>query len=214
MEAVILDMDGVLVDSEPLHLAAANKVLARFDVELSDEENNQYLGLDDPSFFAALKKRFGLDEEVESLAAAREAEVLELIGKGVVPKEGVPELVAGLKMRGYAMALASSSPRPVVEAMLRELGLDRVFDAVVTGDDVEDGKPAPDIFLRAAQELGVKPEQCLVIEDALHGVRAARAAGMLPLAVRTRENFGVEFSEAERVYDGLDRFDWAFLDDR
>jgi len=120
----------------------------------------------------------------------------------------------GLKMRGYPLALASSSPRAVVDAMLEELGLSRSFDAVIAGNDAARGKPAPDIFLLAARRLGVDPAKCLVFEDTLHGVAAARAAGMVPVAVRTRENLDIEFEGAARVYDGFERFDWAFLDDR
>jgi len=214
MEAVILDMDGVLVDSEGLQLEAANAVLARFDVRLSEEENARYLGMDDQAFFAALRETFGLDASVDDLAAAREAEMVALIMKGVVPRPGVPELIVGLKMRGYPLALASSSPRAVVDTMLEELGLSRSFDTVIAGNDVTRGKPAPDIFLLAARRLGVDPGKCLVFEDSLHGVAAARAAGMTPVAVRTRENLDIEFQEAARVYDGFERFDWANLDDR
>jgi HAD superfamily hydrolase (TIGR01509 family) len=214
MEAVILDMDGVLVDSEGLQLQAANTVLGRFGVRISEEENVRYLGMDDPAFFAALKETHGFDASIEELIAARTGEMLELIGKGVLPRPGVPELIVGLKMRGYPLALASSSPRAVVDAMLEELGLAGSLDVVVTGDDVDRGKPEPDIFLLAARRLGVEPAECLVFEDSLHGVRAARAAGMTPVAVRTRENHNIEFREAARVYDGFERFDWAFLDDR
>lgn len=213
MQAVILDMDGVLVDSEPLQLLAANAVLGRFGFELSEEENAAYLGMDDAAFFSAVIEKHGLDADPAALSAEREKEVLALIEKGVLPQPGVPELIAGLKMRGYPMAVASSSPRAVVDAMLAELGVDRSMDAVVTADDVERGKPAPDLFLLAAEKLDVDPAECMVIEDALHGVRAARAAGMVPIAVRTRDNFAFDFSEAERVVDGLERFDWALLDE-
>jgi len=214
MEAVILDMDGVLVDSEPLHLEAANKILAVYGVELSEAENAAYLGMDDVDFFSALKANFGLQENLDDLVSARQQAVIALIREGVVPRPGVPELIVGLKMRGLPMALGSSSPRVVVEAMLDELGLANSFNAVVTGDDVAGGKPAPHIFLLAAQRLGVAPADCIVFEDSLHGLRAARDAGMTPLAVRTRENCHLELHDAERVYDGLDRFDWAYLEDR
>lgn len=214
MDAVILDMDGVLVDSEPLHLNATNRVLAAFGEELTQDDSHVFLGKDDRDLFEDLKARFGLPDNVPALIDARERAVLALIGEGVVPRPGVPELIVGLKMRGYLMAVASSSFRPVVDAMLDELGLARSFDAVVTGDDVDRGKPAPDIFLEAARKLGVKPAECLVFEDAMHGVHAAVAAGMTVVAVRTRENHHIAFEEAARVYDGFERFDWALLDDR
>ncbi len=214
MEAVILDMDGVLVDSEPLHLEATNRVLAAFGEELSEADSHAFLGRDDRDLFEELKVRFSLTDSVSDLISAREGAVLDLIREGIVPRPGVPELIVGLKMRGYLMAVASSSFRAVVSAMLDELGLARSFDAIVTGEDVERGKPEPDIFLAAAETLGVEPAECLVFEDALHGVRAALAAGMTAVAVRTRENHHIPFEEAFRVYDGFERFDWALLDDR
>ena len=214
MDAVILDMDGVLVDSEPLHLEAINQVLATLGEKLSHHEAQAFLGRDDRDLFQELIARFGLAEKASELIAAKERALLDLIGEGVVPRPGVPELIVGLKMRGYLAAVASSSFRPVVDAMLDELGLMRSFDAVVTGDEVDRGKPAPDIFLEAAERLGVEPAQCLVFEDAPHGVRAAVAAGMTAVAVRTRENHHFVFEEAQRVFDGFERFDWALLDDR
>ena len=214
VDAVILDMDGVLVDSEPMHLEATNRGLAACGKELSEDESHAFLGKDDRDLFEDLIGRFGLTEDVPALIAAKERALLALIKEGVVPRPGVPELIVGLKMRGYLMAVASSSFRPVVDAMLDELGLARSFDAVVTGDEVDRGKPAPDIFLEAAGKLGVAPAECLVFEDALHGVHAAVAAGMTAVAVRTRENHHIAFKEAQRVYDGFERFDWALLDDR
>lgn len=214
MEAVILDMDGVLVDSEPLHLEATNRILASRGHELTESESHAYLGQDDRALFDALRERFGMEDSTEALIEERVRVVLELIEAGVVPRPGVPELIVGLKMRGYPMALASSSFRTVVDAMLEALGLERSFDVVVTGEDVERSKPAPDIFLEAARRLGMEPTECLVFEDAPHGVAAARAAGMTVVAVRTRENHHFAFEDAARVYDGFERFDWEFLDGR
>lgn len=214
MEAVIFDMDGVLVDTEPLHLEAANEILERFGVRLAPEENTAWLGLDDTDFFIALKEKYGIEESVDSLASAREKRAIELIRRGLVLQPGVAELVVGLKMRGYPMALASSSTRAVVDAVLEEVGLQRSFDAVVCADDVVKAKPDPAIFLVAAERLGVVPSGCLVIEDAPLGVEAAAAAGMAVAAVVTRENFEADFSGALRVLNGLDRFDWTLLDDR
>jgi len=214
MDAVILDMDGVLVDSEPLHLEAANRVLNRYGAELTEDENTLYLGLDDADFFREMKEKFSIDESVEALSEAREELVLEMIGKGVVPQPGVPELITGLKMRGFLLAVASSSSGPVVKTMLEELGLLNSLDAVVSGDEVEQGKPAPHIFILAADRLGVERPACLVVEDSVNGIKAARAAGMTPVAVRTRDNFRVDLAGAERVFDGLARFDWSILGER
>ena len=214
MEAVIFDMDGVLVDTEPLHLEAVNEVLDRFDVALTPEENAAWLGLDDRRFFEAVTRKHGIEAGAASLAAEREKRVIDLIQGGLVLQPGVTELVVGLKMRGFPMALASSSSRAVVDAVLGEVGLERSFDAVVCADDVEEAKPDPALFLLAAERMDVPPSDCLVIEDAPHGVEAARAAGMAVVAVVTRDNFEADFGAVLRVLNGLDRFDWSLLDDR
>jgi HAD superfamily hydrolase (TIGR01509 family) len=204
-------MDGVLTDSEPLHLEAANKVLDRFGRRLSEEENARYLGLDEQAFWGRLVDRFALDADPAELGNERIREVLVLIREGIVPMPGVPEVVTGLIMRGLALATASSSPEVVVEAVLEELGLRRAFQAVVCGDQVSRGKPEPDIFLQAAARLGASPKNCLVIEDSPAGIQGARSAGMAVVAVQNRYNLGLDLSGADRIFSGLDRFDWSIL---
>lgn len=214
MEAVIFDVDGVLTDSEPLHLDAANRVLEPFNARLEEEENQALLGLDEKTFWQKMIERFHLGEEPKALADRRVLEVLGLIREGILPLPGVPEFITGLIMRGLPLATASSSPRVVVEAILEELGIERAFQSVISGDDVEEGKPEPHIFLKAAAALEVPPEECMVIEDSPNGILAARRAGMFVVAVENRYNRGLDLSEADRVFSGLNLFDWSLFDER
>lgn len=214
MEAVIFDVDGVLTDSEPLHLDAANRVLESFNARLSEEENQALLGLDEKTFWQKMIERFQLAEEPKALADRRVLEVLRLIREGILPLPGVPEFITGLIMRGLLLATASSSPRVVVEAILEELGIERTFRSVICGDDVEEGKPAPHIFLKAAAALDVPPEECMVIEDSPNGILAARRAGMFVVAVENQYNRGLDLRAADRVFSGLNRFDWSLFDER
>ena len=117
-------------------------------------------------------------------------------------------------MRGLSLAPASSSPRIVVEAILEELGLARSFQAVISGDQVERGKPEPDIFLKASHALGIPPERCMVVEDAPHGIMGARRAGMFVIAVRNRYNLDLDLSQANRIFSSLDHFDWTLFEER
>ncbi|MFH2003031.1 MAG: HAD family phosphatase [Planctomycetota bacterium] len=212
-DAVILDVDGVLTDSEPLHLEATNQVLSLFDASLSEEGCKAYLGMDERSFWLAMIERFHLKESPEALGEKRIHAAVNLIREGIVPMPGVPEFVSGLLMRGYPIAAASSSSRPVVETILTELGLRRSFKVVISGDQVACGKPEPEIFLMAARTLNGDPKQCMVVEDSPKGITAARRADMFIVAVQNRYNLNLDLSQADRIFSGLDHFDWSLLDD-
>ncbi|MHC4941781.1 MAG: HAD family hydrolase [Planctomycetota bacterium] len=214
IEAVIFDVDGVLTDSEPLHLEATNRVLANLGKALDEEENKEYLGLDERDFWKKVVARFELEADPESLGAQRIAEYLELVQDGLLPMPGVPECITGMLMRGLSLAAASSSSRKVVDATLVELGLKKSFQVVVCGDEVRRSKPDPEIFLKAAEGLGVQPDQCLVIEDSPNGIQAAREAGMLPVAVLNQYNFDLDLTAAERIFSGLAHFDWNLFEER
>lgn len=214
MEAVIFDVDGVLTDSEPLHLDAANRVLDPFGAKLSEEDNLEYLGLDDRAFWKEMINRFQIEADPDTLKASRVAAVIAMIREGIVPLPGVPEFVTGLVMRGLKIGAASSSPRPVVDAILDELGLKNAFQATVTGDEVSQGKPDPEIFLKAAQALNTAPDQCMAVEDSPNGILAARRADMFTVAVQNRYNFNLDLSRADRIFSGLNHFDWTLFEER
>ena len=183
-EAVIFDMDGVLVDSEPMHFATTNEILARRGARLERVEYDGYLGMAEVEFFARLVERFDLTEPPERLARERvEASLAALSSGELLPMEGALESLILLRADGRRLALASSATRAQVGLVLDAFGLRTVFAAVVSAQDVARGKPAPDLFLEAASRLRVEPANCVVIEDAPLGVRAARAAGMVALAL-------------------------------
>jgi HAD superfamily hydrolase (TIGR01509 family) len=170
-DAVIFDLDGVLLDSEPIYLAATNSVLAREGKYLSPEENARYIGVRFPDM-------------AYYLAETRD-EVLRAFGKPLTPPAGAQELIERLVDHGVPHAVGSSSGHAWVEQILTNLGIRHHFEVIVGGDDVQQGKPAPDIFLRCAELLGVPPERCAVIEDSANGVLAARRAGMTAIGLRT-----------------------------
>jgi HAD superfamily hydrolase (TIGR01509 family) len=184
--AVIFDMDGVLADSEPINEQATAAVLARRGATLPRETYQALAGQASDRSWAWLIERFGLSEGVPQLEREYVAELLPRLAGGLRPTRGARELIGALTGAGIPLAVASSSPRVVVETVLGGLGLRGAFAVVVTGDEVRAGKPAPDIFQRAAAQLGVAPAACLVIEDSPHGLAGARAAGMRTIGVATR----------------------------
>jgi HAD superfamily hydrolase (TIGR01509 family) len=183
-EAVIFDMDGVLVDSEPMHLQTTNMVLGRRGARLDEVEYEACRGMTEASFFQHLVERFGLDEPPADLARERvRASLLALAEGPVLPVDGALEALLALRAEGYRLALASSATRQQVDLVVDKLGLRGVLEVLVSGDEVARGKPAGDVFTEAARRLGVAAVDCLVVEDAELGVRAARDAGMTVVAL-------------------------------
>jgi len=195
--AVIFDMDGVLVDSEPLHFASTNAVLAPHGARLEHADYAAYMGMEEEAFFAELARRFELDVPPALLKRRRLALTLErMAAEPLPPTPGALECLLGLSMQGLGLAVASAATRAQVELVVRLLGAGALFGALVSGDEVRAGKPAPDLFLEAARRLDVAPAECLVIEDAVRGVQAARAAGMQVLAMPPAGDDGARHLEA------------------
>lgn len=201
-DAVVFDLDGVLLDSEPLHQRALTSVLAPRGHLLTDEEYVALVGLSQGETWAWLSARFRLEGDLAEYRDAYHAAVLRLLQSPLRPEPGACELVERLRRSGWKLGLASSSPSAWVEASLAGLGLNRAFEVAVTGDQVSRGKPDPEIFLTAAARLGVVPGRTVAIEDSLHGVEAARRAGMTVVAVRTRYTTGKPLP-AHYVVDSL-----------
>ena len=183
MEAVIFDMDGVIVDSEPLHFQVETALFQELGIRLSHGEHAEFLGTSSREMFSALRQRFSLSESVEELMQEERRRYLNLLRNSPLPlNPGIPELVDRLKDGAYSIALASSAPEDQISLVLERSGLASKFEIRVSGDSVARSKPHPEIFLNAAADLGVKPSSCWVIEDSANGIRAAVAAGMRTIA--------------------------------
>lgn len=194
-------MDGVLVDSEPLYFEVNREFMRRRGIEISAEDYDRYVGMSAMRMWSDVRERFGLAESTEELLTA-EAEAFFRFLAGLPelpPMPGVRELLTHLQSEGLAIGLASSSMRKNVRAVLRKSGLEPFFDPVVCGEDVNNGKPAPDIFLRAAGLMRTPPDQCLVIEDSANGVRAAKAAGMACVGLRNPSSGNQDLAGADLI---------------
>jgi HAD superfamily hydrolase (TIGR01509 family) len=180
LEAVIFDMDGVLLNSEPLHMAADREIFRKLGFHVTPKEQELFLGMGAEGTYAWLKDRFGLDEPLEELLRMDLEIRMQyfIAGPLLVPNEGVIQLLEELSENQVPLALGSSTVAPIVDRVLGILGLRKYFLRIVTGDQVLKTKPDPSIFLLCADGLGVSPENCLVIEDSKNGIQAARTAGM------------------------------------
>ncbi len=182
IQAVIWDLDGVVIDSADEHRLAWQRLAREEGVTFTDADFWSTFGKrnDDiiPQFWGSLSA-----EQLKALADRKEAYFRELIRERAVPLPGAMELMRGLHEAGFAQALASSTPIENIQLISDVLGLKRYLSVLVSGETVARGKPAPDIFLKAASELHMHPSWCVVIEDAVAGVQAAHAAGMRCIAV-------------------------------
>ncbi len=181
--AVIFDMDGVIVDSEPRHERAALEVMT----ELGYGDNHgvqfsKYVGRTDRELWIDFVSRHNPSHTLESLLAMKRERVLKILRQDQPLFAGLPELIERLAGR-YRLGVASGSEPLVVQQVLKFRLLGRFFSAVTTASEVKHGKPAPDIFLRAAQLLEVTPADCWVVEDSKPGVAAGLAAGMRVIAI-------------------------------
>ena len=196
-DAVLFDMDGVLVDSEPLHDDAVRALLAAHGLRDVDAILREFVGTRDIDMFRALCVRHGLGDDPQALTDRRTAMTIARLERGVPVMPGVPEVPTWLAGAGYALAVASSSTLDIIEVTLRVAGVRPLFPVVVSGAGVPRGKPAPDVFLAAAERLGVAPERCVVVEDSRHGLLAAKAAGMTCAAIPCAATRHLDFSEAD-----------------
>ena len=182
--AVIWDVDGVLIDSGEQHRRAWEQLAREEGLPYSDAAFWATFGMRNADIFPRMFGVSGPPERLVALGDRKEAIYRALLAEDAAPLPGAKELLAALHAAGYRQALGSSAPPANLEAIISLLGLASFLDAIVSGEQVAHGKPAPDIFLAAAERLGIPPAHCLVIEDAPAGVAAAHAGGMRCLAVR------------------------------
>ncbi len=197
-QAVIFDMDGVIVDSEPRHERAFLEVVRELGYgETHGVHWPDYIGRSDHELWVDFVTRHNPPQPLADLMKMKRDRVLEIIRREEPIFDGLAQLVEKLA-RVCKLGLASGSERPVVEAVLALQDLRRFFSVTVTAGEVKRGKPAPDIFLRAAEMLGVPPEACWVIEDSKPGVAAGLAAGMKVIAI-TNTHPAAELRAATQV---------------
>ena len=194
-------MDGVLVDGEPLHFQAVNQLLATEGKSISLDDYKPYMGT--KTGWADMIRDYGLSQPREHYSEIYREMILASYRANSEPLPGAVELVGALNRANVRIGVASSSILPWVEACLERLGLLRSFESITTGTDVEQGKPAPDIYLLAAERLGVDPARCLAFEDAPAGILSAKAAGMECWAVRTEYTRGLALPDPHREFESL-----------
>jgi HAD superfamily hydrolase (TIGR01509 family) len=203
IEAILFDLDGLMVDSEPHSLASWQAVLAKRSAQFDQATIDNILGQRLTETAQLAIRLFDLSDEPEALAQEKTDYQITHLKGNVRPMPGLIELLDLIDQRGLQKSIASSGTRAYVRAVLAATHLTDRFSTVITGDDVMNGKPAPDVFLAAAAALHVAPENCLVLEDAPAGVQAAKAANMLCFAVPNDFTRSLDLSLADRIIHSL-----------
>jgi HAD superfamily hydrolase (TIGR01509 family) len=203
IRAVMFDLDGLMIDSEPLQKQAWQATLCCYGREMDEATFARLIGLRISEDAVVLRDRFNLPVTAEVLLHQRTERFLASLPGRLEAMPGLRELWADLRARGLKRALVTSGERRYVALVMCELNLDGAFDAMVVAEDVTRGKPAPDVYLLAAERLGLPPAQCLVLEDAPNGVAAAKAAGMICVAVPNEDTRALDLSAADAVMPSL-----------
>jgi len=202
--AVIFDMDGVLVDSYHAHFQSWQTMAAEAGLALTEAEFAAQFGRTNPEIIAVYwgEGRHS-DAEIAAMADRKEEVFREILRADFPAMPGVEELLRALDEAGFALAVGSSGPPENIELVLGELAAGSRFRAVVTAKDVTRGKPDPQVFLVAAERLGVPARRCAVVEDAPAGIAAARAAGMTAIGLASTGHTRPSLAAAELVVDSL-----------
>lgn len=201
-KGVIFDLDGVLIDTGQFHRQSWYDLAGEEDFQMSDELFYSTFGMQNYQIIPLLVRRDLTVEDIERMSEWKESRYRELISGKLTLQEGARGLIDELKSNGFLLAIGTSAPQANLVFMLEHTGVDDCFDAYVTGEEVSNSKPAPDTFLKAAEKLLLAPGRCLVVEDAVQGVQAAKKAGMKVVAVCTTRG-REDLEEADLIVESL-----------
>jgi len=211
LKAVVFDMDGVIADSEPIHVEAEKTTFRKHGVEASDVELHAFTGSDNWVMLRTMIDRYRLPLKLDALYREHMVNLFDAVRKHVQPFPGALDLIRGLSENGVPLAVASSSPRKLIDLVLEKFDVACLFHTIVSGDDVSLSKPNPEIFAKAATRLGLQPRECLAIEDSTNGVRAAKEAGMAVIGFKNANSLNQNLDGADAVVDGLLQIDAVLL---
>jgi beta-phosphoglucomutase len=200
---VIFDLDGVLIDTSKFHKEAWSMLSEEEGLTFSDEIFYSTFGMQNYQIIPKLASCDLADEEISKLSDRKELLFRELINGKLKLLSGAEDLIIDLKDKDFLLSIGSSTPKLNIDFMAKDLPIFNSFDAIVTGEDVANGKPAPDTFLKAAEKLSLQPPRCVVVEDAVQGVQAGKAAGMAVVAVTTTRK-RTDLIQADIIVDSLD----------
>ncbi len=213
LQAVLFDMDGLMIDSEPIQSLSFEAILREYGVEprLNELGVVQTIGITAVDNWLKLQAEYEFEAPMDELIARKRLCYRDLLAENITPQPGLQQLLKHLDEMPTKKAIASSSSAENIVLVVSTLGINGHFDSLISGEEVKRGKPEPDIFVEAARRLNVDPVNCIVLEDAESGIEAAAAAGMKSVAVPNRFTNSHDFSLASRVVPSLEVVTWDLL---
>src|SRR3989344_677917 len=201
IKAVIFDMDGVIADPQTIHNETNAEILQSYVIPLSSKDMSKFAGIPNKKTFADLFKKYNVNADVDK-AVSKKWGLIKEKTKVINAIPGVLDFIQELDNNKFKIAIASSSTADFIDHVLLSLKIKEFFTVIVNGNEVKKGKPNPDIFLKAAEKLKVKPSNCLVFEDAPAGIQAAKNAGMKCIAITTTYN-KKELKQADKIINAF-----------
>ncbi|MVX66096.1 HAD-IA family hydrolase [Clostridium chromiireducens] len=204
MKAVIFDMDGVIIDSEPIHFEVDLQTISELGGDILKEDLEKYVGTTNEYMYTDIKNKFNISKSLEEIIHYKvELTKKKIIELDLEPIEGIRELLKELKNKNINTAIASSSPRDFIELVVSKFKLENYIEYIISGEEVKHGKPDPDIYIETAKKLRVSPEECIVIEDSRNGVLAAKAAGMKCIGFQNVNSGNQDLSNADVIIHSI-----------
>ncbi|EKD85764.1 MAG: phosphatase/phosphohexomutase [uncultured bacterium] len=213
IKAVIFDMDGVIVDSEPLNDQHMQIHFQRIGIKFTVDYVEQFRGTNSKTVWTKVKQDFNLTESLDELITKSRASYIDFLKnkKDIVPVSGVKELLQRLGHNHFKTAVTSSASPKRIDLLLDVCRIKNLFDIIVSTDDVVHGKPAPDVYLKTAERLKIPPNQCVVIEDAENGVKAAKSAGMKVIGFAGLPYNKQNLSHADKIIFSFDEMSSSLI---
>ncbi len=205
IKAVIFDMDGVIIDSEPIYHRVEKILFNRLGIKISEDEHYSFVGMSMDMIWEKILRNNKLKYKKEELIKLHKDNMISSFQneEKLTPLPNLVEFIERLIDNNFKIALASSSPRILIDIILKKLEIKNFFEVIISGEDVENGKPFPDIFLLTAKHLGCKPSECLVIEDSKNGVSAAKKAHMKCIGFKNSNSGKQDLSFADMIIDNF-----------
>lgn len=204
IDTIIFDMDGVIIDSEPLHMDAEQELFRLLGIEISKEKHMTFVGTSTHNMWEAIIREYSLQTPIDQLIDQnKKVYRAKLASASAAAVPGVCNLIRALHESKYKLAVASSSVPEDIETVLAMFSLQSYFTTFVSGSHVRYSKPHPEIFLKTAMQLNSQPEQCMVIEDSENGVRAAKSAGMKCIGFQNANSGNQNLQLADYIVDTI-----------
>ena len=213
IEAIIFDMDGTLVDTEPFNTEIERRQFRLNNLEISEEEHQKYLGVASDAMWREITTNHQTALSVDELIDQNHAESLRYFAEleQIPVMSELVELLEKLQARDQKMAVASSSTPKIIDLILTKTDLKKYFRVIVSAQEAGKSKPEPDVFLLAAKKLGVDPENCLVVEDSPNGIKAAKAAGMTCVAYKGPGANSLKLQEADSIIQSYSQLEMMII---